>query len=76
MVRRSAYFLLFSLIVALVSACTALPAPATSEGADAVAGDTAATRGILRMPHFLARDGAESLDPASPTEFSYSNYLL
>ena len=76
MVRRSAYFLLFSLIVALVSACTALPAPATSEGADAVAGDTAATRGILRMPHFLARDGAESLDPASPTEFSYANYLL
>jgi peptide/nickel transport system substrate-binding protein len=28
------------------------------------------------VPHFLARNGAESLDPASPTEFSYANYLL
>lgn len=72
MVRKTAYSLLFSLIVALVSACIAPQAPATS----ADAGETGASRGVLRVPHFLARDGAESLDPASPTEFSYANYLL
>lgn len=49
-------------------------APATSE--PAVEEETAATRGVLRIPHFLPRGGAESLDPASPKEFSYANYLL
>ncbi len=82
MLRKAQYILLFSLIWALMSACTALPAPstapdasssATSEDADEGA---MAERGILRMPHFLPRGGAESLDPASPDEFSYANYLL
>ena len=76
MLKRSAYFLLFSLIFALVSACIAPQAPATSEGASKAEGGAESSRGILRVPHFLVRKGAESLDPASPTEFSYANYLL
>lgn len=74
MLKRAAYFLLFLLIVALMSACIAPQAPAT--GAATGSGETGANRGILRVPHFLVRDGAESLDPASPNEFSYANYLL
>lgn len=77
MFKRVAYFLPFLLILALVSACVVpvpnIPsAPATSAGA----GEPAASRGILRVPHFLVRSGAESLDPASSKEFSYANYLL
>lgn len=76
MLKKAAYVLLFVLIVALVSACIAPQAPANSQSTSAGTGDKVATRGILRMPHFLARGGAESLDPASPNEFSYANYLL
>lgn len=56
-----------------------MPAVTTESSvtADSVVDEAAAqTRGVLRMPHFLPRGGAESLDPASPTEFSYANYLL
>ena len=76
MLRRSAYSLFFSLILALMSACIAPQTPATNEAANAGNGEAGASRGTLRVPHFLVRDGAESLDPASPTEFSYANYLL
>ncbi|MFZ4662683.1 MAG: ABC transporter substrate-binding protein [Caldilineaceae bacterium] len=76
MFKKVVYFLLFSLIFVLVSACIAPQTPAANEAANAGNGDTGASRGILRVPHFLARNGAESLDPASPTEFSYANYLL
>lgn len=76
MLKKVVSSLFFLLTVALVSACIAPQVPTTSEGAEAVAGETGASRGILRVPHFLARDGAESLDPASPTEFNYANYLL
>lgn len=80
MVKKAAYFLVCALIVVLVSACiapqAATTAPAAAAAPSTSAGETGASRGILRMPHFLVRDGAESLDPASPTEFSYANYLL
>jgi peptide/nickel transport system substrate-binding protein len=76
MFKKVVYFLVFSLIFVLVSACIAPQTPAPNEAANAGNGDTGASRGILRVPHFLARNGAESLDPASPTEFSYANYLL
>lgn len=80
MSKKAAYFLLFSLIIALVSACIAPQAtsttPDSSSSSATSAGSTGTGRGILRMPHFLARNGKESLDPASPTEFSYANYLL
>ena len=74
MFKKAVSLLLFALILALVSACTPVSAPAANEGADAE--ETGTSRGTLRVPHFLARDGAESLDPASPTEFSYATYLL
>lgn len=82
---------LLILVMVLLSACAITPpVPATAPDASAsttaseptaqtteeVAEETAGTRGLLRMPHFLPRGGAESLDPASPTEFSYANYLL
>lgn len=89
MFRQSTYILLLALIVIALSACTALPAPpiaseaampqATNADNSAQAAEPATvaeSRGVLRMPHFLVRSGAESLDPASPNEFSYANYLL
>jgi hypothetical protein len=72
--------LLAVLSLALLSACAPVVPAVTTESsvtADSGADEAAAqTRGVLRMPHFLPRGGAESLDPASPTEFSYANYLL
>ncbi len=81
MFRKAAYILLVSLILAMMSACTTtLPAPPTAdvtgETAVTVAAEVAETRGILRVPHFLVRNGGETLDPSTPTEFSYANYLL
>lgn len=85
MLKQAANLLLLTLLLALVSACTALPAPATApdeaaavanDGAETVDGEIVASRGILRVPHFLPFGGAENLDPASPTEFNYANFML
>jgi peptide/nickel transport system substrate-binding protein len=80
MSRKFLLGLLAVLVMTLLSACV-LPAPtSTSEPSSSAASseDEQATgnRSVLRVPHFLVRGGAESLDPASPTEFSYANYLL
>jgi peptide/nickel transport system substrate-binding protein len=80
MSRKILLVLLAVLVMALLSAC-ALPAPSitpddASPAASSEDAQTAESRGVLRVPHFLPRGGAESLDPAGPTEFSYANYLL
>jgi peptide/nickel transport system substrate-binding protein len=72
MSKQAVRCLSFLLVLALMSGCTAPPvqppAPAASP--------SPAPRGILRVPHFLPFGGAENLDPASPTEFNYANFIL
>lgn len=80
MSRKFLLVLFTVLSLALLSAC-ALPSPSTGSALSTLpeaseSADESGARGILRVPHFLSRGGAESLDPASPSEFSYANYLL
>lgn len=80
--QKSMFFLL--LLVILLTGCVppaAESAPAANSASTTVESETAApdpanVQGILRFPHSLIYNGSESLDPASPTQFTAAMVLL
>lgn len=92
MQKTNLKYTLIALILLLVSACsTDTPTPTTepdptettvmeseenvTETEEVVEAEEDA-RGVLRIPHWLTFNGSESLDPASPVEFTFVSSML
>jgi peptide/nickel transport system substrate-binding protein len=76
------YFVTYlSMVMLLLSACTtatpeATSSPETSADTQTEAVDTTSTRCFMRVPYFLWHDGKETLDPASPVQYSLAAVML
>ncbi|MEM7134598.1 MAG: ABC transporter substrate-binding protein [Chloroflexota bacterium] len=79
MIKQHLIKIVVLIVLFLLSACT-VPVQTENSAADsgmaAVEADDSATRGVLQMPHFLYWNGQESLDPASPVDFTNATILL
>ncbi|MCB0063350.1 MAG: ABC transporter substrate-binding protein [Caldilineaceae bacterium] len=82
MTKQKSMFVWLLLVVIMLAGCAA-PAAQTTPAANSESvpaeSDTAASagvRGTLRFAHELIHNGGESLDPASPTQFTSAMALL
>lgn len=74
--KQPIFFLLLVMIILAGCAVPATNSESAPAESDVGAATSATVRGTLRFPHELIYNGSESLDPASPTQFTAAMVLL